>query len=123
MVFIKNDKIFAKVWKIDKREKYADMRISTSEKIEKDGNITYENSSWWTRVIGKAFNQLKDINEGDRVIITKAKMSNPPYEKDGKKRNVFKFTVLEFESKEDTKEDTKAPENESVDDSEENLPF
>ena len=37
MVFVRNDKIFAKVWKIDKKEKYADLRISTSEKVEKDG--------------------------------------------------------------------------------------
>lgn len=118
MVLIRNDKIFAKIWKIDKKEKYADLRISTSEKIEKDGNTTYENSSWFARVIGKAFNQLKDINEGDRVVITKAKISNPPYEKDGEKRSILKFTIMEFESK----ENTQSPEN-NASDSEEDLPF
>ena len=71
MVFVRNDKIFAKVWKIDKKEKYADLRISTSEKVEKDGNTEYVNSNWFARAVGKAFNQLKDINEGDRVVITK----------------------------------------------------
>ena len=119
MVFVRNDKIFAKVWKIDKKEKYADLRISTSEKVEKDGNTEYVNSNWFARAVGKAFNQLKDINEGDRVVITKAKLSNEQYEKDGEKRSAFRFVVLEFESK----EDTKAPENASADDSEENLPF
>ena len=117
MVFVRNDKIFAKVWKIEKKEKYADLRISTSEKVEKDGNTSYVNSNWFARAVGKAFNQLKDINEGDRVVITKAKLSNEQYEKDGEKRSAFKFVVLEFESK----EDAKAPEDTS--DSEEDLPF
>lgn len=118
MVFVRNDKIFAKVWKIDKKDKYADLRISTSEKVEKDGNTSYINSNWFARVVGKAFNQLKDINEGDRVVITKAKLSNEQYEKDGEKRNAFKFVVLEFECKEDTKATTVVD-----DDSDESLPF
>lgn len=96
MVFVTN-KIFAKVWKIDKKEKYADLRISTSEKTEKDGKTEYLNSNWFARAIGKAFNQLKDINEGDRVVITKAKLTNEPYEKDGVKKSAFKFVILEFE--------------------------
>ena len=118
MVFVTN-KIFAKVWKIDKKEKYADLRISTSEKIEKDGNTDYINSNWFARAIGKAFNQLKDINEGDRITITKAKLSNEPYEKDGEKRSAFKFVILEFEKQ----GDTKAPETDNTRDSEEDLPF
>ena len=119
MVFVRNDKIFAKVWKIDKKDKYADLRISTSEKIEKDGETSYINSNWFARAVGKAFNQLKDINEGDRVVITKAKLSNEQYEKDGEKKSALKFVVLEFESK----EDTKAPEANNTSDSEEDLPF
>ena len=122
MIFIRPNaetKIFAKVWKIDKKDKYADLRISTSEKVEKDGNTEYVNSNWFVRVVGKAFNQLKDINEGDRVTITKAKLSNEQYEKDGEKRSAFRFVVLEFESK----EDANAPENDNTSDSEENLPW
>lgn len=99
MVFVTN-KIYAKVWKIDKKEKYADLRISTSEKTEKDGKTEYINSNWFARAIGKAFNQLKDINEGDRVVITKAKLTNEPYEKDGVKKSAFKFVILEFEIEE-----------------------
>ena len=117
MVFVTN-KIFAKVWKIDKKDKYADLRISTSEKVEKDGNAEYVNSNWFARAIGKAFNQLKDINEGDRVVITKAKLSNEQYEKDGEKRSAFRFIVLEFEGKEDAKAT-----NVADDDSDESLPF
>ena len=117
MVFV-NNKVFAKVWKTDVKEKYTDLRISTSEKIEKNGETSYINSNWFARAIGKAHNQAKNFKEGDRVTITKAKLSNEPYEKDGEKRSAFKFVILEFESQ----ENTKVPETVD-DDSEESLPF
>ena len=118
MVFV-NGKIYAKVWNVDVKEKYTDLRISTSEKVEKDGNTSYINSNWFLRAVGKGHNQAKNFNQGDNVIITKAKLSNEPYEKDGQKRSAFKFVALEFESK----EDTKAPEADNAGDSEEDLPF
>ena len=118
MVFV-NNKIFAKVWNVDAKEKYTDLRISTSEKVEKDGNTSYINSNWIVRAIGKAHNQAKDLSQGDSVVIIKAKLSNEPYEKDGQKRSAFKFVVLEFESK----EEAGAPENDNTNDSEENLPW
>lgn len=118
MVFV-NNKIFAKVWNVEAKDKYTDLRISTSEKVDKDGEVSYINSNWFVRALGKAHNQAKTFNKGDNVVITKAKLSNEPYEKDGQKRSVFKFVVLEFESK----EDTKAPEANSASDSEEDLPF
>ena len=118
MVFVTN-KIFAKIWNVDAKEKYTDLRISTSEKVEKDGETSYINSNWFARAIGKAHNQAKTLAEGDRVTITKAKLSNELYEKNGEKRNVFKFVVLEFESNEENSE----PENTNDSDSDENLPF
>lgn len=85
--------IYAKVWTIKPSEKYLDLQISTSEKDE-DGN--YKNSSWFPRVIGKAFNTLKNLKEGDRICITKSKFTNERYEdKDGNKRSYFKFLILE----------------------------
>ena len=117
MVFV-NNKIFAKVWNADPKEKYTDLRISTSEKVEKDGNTSYINSNWFAKAVGKAHNQAKNLKKGDSVVITKAKLSNEPYEKDGQTRSAFKFVVLEFESKEDTKATTVAD-----DDSDESLPF
>ena len=118
MVFV-NGKIYAKVWNVDVKEKYTDLRISTSEKVEKDGNTSYINSNWFLRAVGKGHNQAKNFSQGDNVVITKAKLSNEPYEKDGQKRSAFKFVVLEFESK----EDTKAPDATNTSDSEEDLPF
>ena len=118
MIFTSN-KIYAKVWNVEPKEKYTDLRISTSEKVEKDGETSYINSNWFARAVGKAHNQAKNLGQGDNVIITKAKLSNELYEKDGQKRSVFKFVVLEFESK----EETKAPEADNTSDSEEDLPF
>ena len=118
MVLVTGNKIYSKIWKIDKKEKYADIRISTSEKVEKDGKTEYVNSNWFARAVGKAFNQLKDFKEGDNAIITKAKLSNEQYEKDGQKRSALKFVIMEFEGASDT-----APETQNNSDSEEDLPF
>ena len=118
MVLVTGNKIYSKIWKIDKKEKYADLRISTSEKIEKDGKTEYVNSNWFARAVGKAFNQLKDYKEGDNAVITKAKLSNEQYEKDGQKRSALKFVIMEFESASDT-----APATQDTSDSEEDLPF
>ena len=94
MIFCK-DKIYAKVWSIKKEDKYIDLRISTSEK-DRDGN--YVNSTWFPRLIGHAFNSLKDeLKEGDRLIITKSKFTNESYTKDGVVKSSFKFVVLEAE--------------------------
>lgn len=98
MIFI-HDKIYAKVWKVDKHEKYIDLQATTSEK-DTDGN--YINSGWFPRLIGHAFNSLKDkIKEGDRLIITKSKMTNERYTaQDGSTKSAFKFVVLEAEIEE-----------------------
>jgi single-stranded DNA-binding protein len=122
MIFIRPNaeiKIFAKVWNVEAKEKYTDLRISTSEKVEKDGNTSYINSNWFARAVGKAHNQAKNLSQGDSVVITKAKLSNEPYEKDGQKRSAFKFVVLEFESK----DNAETSENDNAGDSEENLPW
>lgn len=118
MVLVTGNKIYSKIWKIDMKEKYADLRISTSEKIEKDGKTEYINSNWFARAVGKAFNQIKNYNEGDNAVITKAKLSNETYEKDGQKRSALKFVIMEFESTND-----KTPAKQDNPDSEEDLPF
>lgn len=90
--------IYAKVWKVDAKERYADVQISTSEK-DKEG--IYINSSWFARAIGHAFNQFKQVNDGDRITITKAKLSNPSYtDKEGNRKRRLDFVILEIDSDE-----------------------
>jgi single-stranded DNA-binding protein len=94
MIFVKNE-IYAKVWKIQrKEEKYMDVQVTTSEKGQ-DGE--YRNSRWFPRLVGHAFNSLKDsLKEGDKIVITKAKLTNESYEaQDGTRKSAFKFVVLE----------------------------
>lgn len=93
MIFFKGT-MYAKVWKVSPEAKYIDLRVSTSEKKD-DG--TFASSTWFPRVIGHAFNTLKDVKEGDRICITKAKFTNENYTKKGTDeiRSVFKFLILE----------------------------
>lgn len=95
MIFVK-DKIYAKVWKVEKFDKYIDLQATTSEK-DKDGN--YINSGWYPRLIGHAFNSLKDtIKEGDTIVFTKSKLSNERYvDNEGNKKSRFRFLVFEAE--------------------------
>lgn len=91
------DTNYAKVWKVDKKEKYLDLRISTSEK-NRDGS-GYINSNWFARCIGHAFNTLKDdLKENDRILIKKAKFTNETYQADdGTKKSAFRFVILDAE--------------------------
>lgn len=93
MIFVK-DKIYGKVWKITKSEKYLDLQMTTSEK-DQEGN--YINSGWFPRCIGHAFNSLKDtLKEGDRICITKSKLTNERYTaQDGTTKSAFRFLILE----------------------------
>ena len=80
MIFIKEpNKIYAKVWKVDKKEKYTALRVSTGDKQE-DG--TWKNSNWNAKLVGKA--KDIDVAEGDTLIITSAKIENP-YDKKSEK--------------------------------------
>lgn len=105
MIFINDAKIYAKVWHVDRKEKYTDVRISTSEK-DADGN--YVNSTWFPRLIGHAHQKLKDLKEGDKIIISKAKFTNEGYtDKEGNKKSAFKFLILEAEPESQNENTTK----------------
>ena len=94
MIYTTNP-IYGKVWKILKNEqKYMDIRMTTSVK---DSNGEWVDSNWFPRLMGHAFNALKDkLKEGDKIVITKAIIENPQYTaQDGSKKSSFKFRVLE----------------------------
>ena len=113
MIFITNT-IYAKVWKVTRPvdeqgnpRKYIDLQISTSEKMQ-DG--TYEYSTFFPRVIGHAFNSLKDVKEGDKIVITKSKFTNPPKQMpDGSKKSFLSFIVIEAKP-DDGSQETSQPE-------------
>ena len=89
MIYIgeKGSKIYGRVWKVWKKEKYTDLNISTGDKQE-DGS--YKNSKWPVRLVGKA---NIEVAEGDNIVITKAKIENI-YDKE---RNKEWLRVIAFE--------------------------
>lgn len=123
--------VFARVWNITPADKYTDLRVSTSEKRQ-DG--TYANSNWFFRCIGHAHNKAKELHENDYIKVTKLKLTNEQYEKDGQKRSALRVLVFEFEianrngqqpSKKQSNKSTPAPEpqTETQEDDPEDMPF
>jgi len=108
MIYCSN-KTYGRVWKVTKSEKYIDLQISTSEK-DSQGATVY--SQWYPRVVGHAFNTIKDkVKEGDTVMITKAKLSQEKYkDKEGNTKYGLKFVVFEADIVErDTNEGNAEP--------------
>lgn len=94
MFFIKDT--YAKIWSIKPSERYTDIRISTSEKDNREDG-KYINSNWFARCVGKAHNQIAKMEEGDRAKIVSGKVSNEVYEKDGEKKSALKVIVFDLE--------------------------
>lgn len=95
----KPTEIYAKVWNITRKDKYTDLRISTSEKkTGEDKKVEYSNSNWFVRCIGHAHNKASELSERDNIKITKLKFTNELYEnQEGQKRNQLRVIIFEFE--------------------------
>lgn len=95
MIYLDGVKIRATIWGVTPATngKYIDLKMSTGEQNQ-DG--TWTNSKWFPRAIGHAANSLKDAKPGDRIVITKAKISNPCFEQeDGTFKTYLRFLILE----------------------------
>lgn len=94
MIYFTNQ--YAKIWEIKMNEKYADVRISTSEKNQ-DG--TYTNSNWFARCLGGGLKDIANFKEGNRIKITKGKVVNEPYtDKAGNKKSAVRVMIYGIES-------------------------
>jgi hypothetical protein len=89
---------YAKIWKIDRKENYSLVQISTGRKKAKD-STEYVNSSWYARFVGKAHEKAKKLEGSERIVILFGRVDNEPYEKDGEKRypKTANVTVFDFE--------------------------
>lgn len=98
MAIFCKDPFYATVWEVKPSEssKYIDLQISTSEK-NKDGERVY--SKFWPRAIGHAANSLKNLKNGDRILIKGCKIYNEMYlDEDGnKKRSPTKLLIFDAE--------------------------
>ena len=74
-----------KIWAIEKRDRYALVRMGSSRKEKSSGD--YKNSTWsFVRFVGNAFEKIDDLKERDTIVLKGAGISQEPYEKDGETR-------------------------------------
>lgn len=71
--------------------------ISTYEGKTQDDKSKY--SSWNTYFVGEAYEKAKELEDKDKIILTKAKVENN-YDK-SKEQLYLTLTVFDFEKKED----------------------
>jgi hypothetical protein len=111
MFFIKD--AFAKVWSIDKKEKFAKVRIGTSEKNQKGD---YVNSTWFASFVGDAFKKIDELEIRDSIKILKGKVSNVSEKQDdGTYKNYLNVAVFDFENaNRDSKNDESEPDDDSA---------
>ena len=95
-----NDLKYVKVMKVEDKGKYVKATLSTSEK-KQDG--THEYSSWLSTFVSNSVDNAKKLNEGDKITVTKAKLTNV-YNKE-KKQSYTNMTVFAFEGGEKKADD------------------
>jgi hypothetical protein len=77
---------FVTVWKVEDKQNYASVDVSTSRKDKKTGE--YVNSNWkYVRFVGNAYNDdLVNMPKQTRIVIKAGGISSEPYvDKDGNK--------------------------------------
>jgi hypothetical protein len=66
---------YAKIWKIDRKEKYSDVQLSISKKNKQTDQYETEFSST-VRFIASANDDLRNITEGDRIKLGDCDVTN-----------------------------------------------
>jgi len=84
---------YAKVWNVENRGNYHDVRISVSSKDKKSGEYK-QTFGGFVRFVGKAHNQAKDLREGDRIRMDRVDVENR-YDAD-KKTTYYNWAVFEY---------------------------
>lgn len=85
---------YAKIWKIDRKDNFTKVQLSTSKK-SKDG-LKYETDfSGFVSLIGHAHNKAADLKEGDRIKIGDFEVTNS-YNKETKV-GYTNIAVFEYE--------------------------
>lgn len=87
----------AKVGKVEVKEKFTVINLSTSRKDQKTGKYVY--SDWgFSRFVGKAHEFAQHLSEGDVVVLKKAIITKEPYEQNGEKKWPKYATVIVFDA-------------------------
>ena len=86
---------YAKIWEIKEiKDKYSDIRISTSAKDKKTEEY-YQDFGAFVRLVGQAHAQLEYLNTGDKFKIVRCGVTNK-YDKE-KKVTYTDYVIFELE--------------------------
>lgn len=89
---------FAKIWDIQDKDGWAEVRMSTSRKDKKSGE--YVNSYFsFVRFTYHAYDKIKKMSVGDKIANIQLSLSMEPYVKNGEKiyPKSVKITVFDFD--------------------------
>lgn len=86
---------YAKIWNIDRKEKYSVVELSVSKKNKETGQYETDFSSKFVRFVGNAHQQLINMQGDERIKIKSGDVSNH-YDKE-KKITYTNYVVFEFE--------------------------
>ena len=87
---------WAKIWEIKEiKDKYSDIRISTSVKDKATENYVQDFGAF-VRLVGQAHKQMQYLSEGDRFKITRCGVTNN-YDKE-KKVTYTNYVIFEIEA-------------------------
>jgi hypothetical protein len=85
---------WATVWSVEEKNGFVKGRISTSEK-DQEGN--YTNSNWFVTFGKNISEKALALNEKDRIIIKKCKLTNPSVKKqDGTTVSYLNLNIYHF---------------------------
>lgn len=96
MIYFKDT--YIKIWKKEDKDNYVNIQFSTSEKDRREEG-KYINSSWLGRCVGKAKEQIADMDISERAKVKSGKVTNESYtDKEGNKRSSVRVTIFEFDT-------------------------
>ena len=113
------------IWKVEGKGKYSEITFSSSRKEQGEGG-GWLNSNWsFVRFVGKAHTKANELQPKDRIVLTKAAMTKESY-KDKEGNTAYPknpaMVVFDFEMADAPKQSASSQE-ESFDNSDENIPF
>lgn len=129
---------YARVWKVTKKEKYSEVRLSTSKKDKNSGEYKQDFNHNFVRFVGKAHRDISELNipeKGVNIQILDGETTNEyNKEKDVTYTNymVYDFTTAESGGNNNGNAQKKAPaaqksspkqQTSNTDDADDELPF
>jgi hypothetical protein len=86
----------ATVWKVNEKEKYSNIQISTSRK-DRNTNEYKTDFSGFVNLVGEAHHKVNQLSEKTRIKILDCEVTNDGYDKEKKAPTPNRFVIWNFE--------------------------